>query len=106
MLRPERPGVAADRDDLAHVQVLAVDADGNLAPNAAVTIDLAVSGPGELVAAGSASPNLPASFQRPRLVTFRGRGLAIVRPTGAAGTITLTATGGGLAAASVAIPVE
>jgi len=106
VLRPERPRVTADRDDLAHVQVLAVDADGNLDPNAAVTIDLAVSGPGELLAAGSANPNQPASFQRPRLVTFRGKGLAIVRPTGAPGTITLTATGVGLTPASLAFPAE
>lgn len=106
VLRPERPGVSADRDDLAHVQVLAVDANGQLDPNTAVEIDLAVSGPGELIAAGSASPNQVVSFQRPRVVTFRGKALAIVRPTGAAGTITLTATGAMLAPASVAIPVE
>ncbi|MFT3917222.1 MAG: glycoside hydrolase family 2 TIM barrel-domain containing protein [Anaeromyxobacteraceae bacterium] len=106
VLRPDRPRLGAARDDLAFVRVEAVDAAGNLDPNAATTVDLAVSGPGELVAAGSAMPNRVASFQAPRLVTFRGKALAVVRPTGAAGTITLTATGVGLLPASLSIAVE
>jgi len=105
-LRPDRPSVTADRGDLAYVSVEAVDAGGNVDPNAAVTVDLAVSGAGELVAAGNASPNQPASFQRPRLVTFRGRGLAVVRPTATPGTVTVTATVAGFPPASLELPVR
>lgn len=105
-LHAERPSVAADRGDLAYLTVEAVDAEGRVDPNAAVAVELAVSGPGELVAAGNASPNQPASFQRPRFLTFRGRALAVVRPTGGAGTITVTAAAAGLAPATLTIPVR
>ena len=46
-------------------------------------------GAGELAAVGNANPKDVASFREPTCRTFRGRCLAILRPFGHEGTITL-----------------
>jgi beta-galactosidase len=62
-----------------------------------------VSGAGELAAAGSAAPNDASSFRAPVRKTFEGRCLAILRPHGGPGQITLKAEAGGLKAATIVV---
>lgn len=95
-LTVDRSPIAADRNDLAFVTVEVVDAQGQRVPNADVPVRFEVSGEGELAAQASGSPNQPASFRAPECTTFRGHCLAILRPAGSPGEITLRAEAEGL----------
>jgi len=58
------------------------DASGALVPDASRALELELTGPAELQAFGSANPEALGSLQDARTETFRGRALAILRPTG------------------------
>ncbi|MBN1515713.1 DUF4982 domain-containing protein [Candidatus Sumerlaeota bacterium] len=102
-LTADRTSIHADRNDLSYVTVEVVDADGARVPNAEVEVHFAVSGAGELAAQCNGSPNEPASFQAPVCKTRQGRCLAILRPTGKAGAITLHARAEGLKPETITI---
>ena len=95
-LTADRPTITADRNDLAFVTVYVVDADGRRVPDAEIPVHFSVGGVGELVGQASGEPDDPASFEAPTCETFRGRCVAILRPTGGAGEITLHAEAEGL----------
>lgn len=99
----DRTKIKDDRSDLAFVKIEVVDNYGQLVPQDSVRIELSVSGNGELIASGNASPNDMESFNNPIIKTFQGKGLAIVRPTGSAGKITIKATANGLKPAQITI---
>ena len=80
--------------------------DDQRVPDAELPIQFSVSGVGELAAQANGSPNRPASFQEPECITFRGRCLAILRPTGGAGEITLQAESSGLETAILTVQCE
>jgi beta-galactosidase len=65
-----------------------------------------LSGPGELAAVGSGAPNVMESFRQPQHTAFHGRCLAILRPLGPAGKLTLRAEADGLSAGQVTINVR
>ena len=102
-LTADRTKIRADRNDLSYVSVEVVDAAGQRVPNAEATVHFSVSGAGELAAQGNGCPNVPASFKTPVRKTFEGRCLAILRPTGAPGDITLRAEAEGLEPDSVTV---
>jgi len=105
-LTVDRAAIAADRNDLAYVTVEVVDAQGRRVPNAEIPVRFSVSGVGELAAQGSGTPNDPASFRVPVCKTFEGRCLAILRPTGGSGEITLRAQAQGLVSDMVVVRVQ
>ena len=81
-----------------------------LVPTKDVVITFSVVGAGELAAVGSGNPADTGSFHIPTRSTFRGKAVAYVRPGSiqkapAPGTITLSASAGGLKVASLAITV-
>ena len=88
-LTADRPSIHASRDDLAYVKVEVTDRQGNVLPDAAVPVRFTVTGAGELAAVGSGSPDRPESFHGPVRTTWHGRALAILRPLGGPGRITL-----------------
>ena len=102
-LTADRERLRADRNDLSYVTVEVTDAEGNLLPDAALPVRFSVSGAGELAGLGSGSPNNPESFRGPVRTTWHGRALAILRPNGGPGKITLRAVAEGLATAEVTI---
>ncbi len=102
-LTVDRPDIRASRNDLAYVTVEAVDAAGERVPYAAVPVQFTVSGAGELAAVGSGNPCDPASFRQPEHTTFQGRCLAILRPVGEPGKITLKAESEKLSPATVTV---
>jgi beta-galactosidase len=102
-LTPDRANIRADRNDLSFVAVEVVDTEGQRVPNAEIPVRFSASGVGELAAQGSGSPNDPASFHAPERKTFQGRCLAILRPTGGAGQITLHAEADGLEPATATV---
>ena len=105
-LTADRDRIRADRNDLSYVTVEVVDTEGRRVPDAEVLVNFAVNGDGELAGQASGAPDKPASFQQPQCLTFRGRCIAILRPTGGAGTITLRAEADGLAPATLTVRAE
>lgn len=102
-LTPDRNIIRAERNDLSYVKVEIVDESGTLDPRADIAVRFSVLGNGELAAVGNANPKEMRSFRKPECAAFHGRCLAILRPKGAAGTITLSAEAQGLDPASVLI---
>ena len=100
-LVPERPGGQAGRGDLSYVALEIVDAGGRAVPDARHVVRLAVSGPAELIAFGSANPFAVGSFQSTVAQTWNGRALAIVRGTGRGGRVHIEAKSDGLRGGSV-----
>lgn len=91
-LTADRNAINANRNDLAYITVEAVDDKGNLVPDADMLVHASVSGDGELLATGNASPNDMKSFRKPDFKLFNGRGLIIVRPSTNQGNIEVKAT--------------
>ncbi len=102
-LTADRATIRADRNDLSYVTVEVVDAGGQRVPDAEVAVRFSVTGAGQLAAQGNGCSNRPASFRAPVRETFQGRCLAILRPTGHAGAITLRAEADGLEPSSVTV---
>ncbi len=102
-LQADRQTILASRNDLAFVTVEITDAAGAPIPDIVRTIDFDVEGVGELAAAGSANPKDVTSFRQPTCRTFRGKCLAILRPTGREGAITLRAKSDGLQPATIVV---
>jgi beta-galactosidase len=100
-LTADRQSLRADRNDLAYVTIEVLDKRGNLVPDAVVPVGFSVAGVAELAGVGSANPKDAASFRQPRRRTFQGRCLAVLRPTGNRGLITLRAEADGLAGATM-----
>jgi beta-galactosidase len=87
------------------VTVEVVDQNGIVVPTASMPVHLTVSGAGELAATGSSAPNDAAGFHVPLRKTYQGRCLAILRPNGIAGKITLKAEASGVNAATITVRI-
>jgi beta-galactosidase len=105
-LTVDRAALRADRNDLAYVTVEIADASGNVLPDASNLVHFKLAGPGELAGVGSGTPNVAESFRQPRHTAYHGRCLAILRPLGPTGNLTLRAEADGLSAAEVTVRVE
>jgi beta-galactosidase len=102
-LKADRAQIHKSRNDLSYVTVEVHDEAGNVVPDAAVPVTFSLKGAGELAGAGNANPQDMASFRQPHRTTFRGKCLAVLRPSGAAGDITLRVEAEGLAPATLTI---
>jgi len=102
-LSADRQTILASRNDLAFVTVEITDTAGAAIPDGVRTIDFQIEGVGELAAAGNANPKDVTSFRQLTCRTFRGKCIAILRPTGHEGKITLRAKSAGLQPATVVV---
>ena len=102
-LTADRDAATTDWDDVVHLTVEVVDADGVRCPWADPVVEFEIDGPGEIVAVDNGDPESHESFQEPRRRMFRGRGLVIVRRTADEGAVTVTATSSGLEPAAATI---
>ena len=100
-VKPDRMRMKASRDDLSYVMVQVVDDQQRPVPDAVVPVSFAVSGAGEIAAVGNANPKDVASFRQPHRNTFHGACVAIVQPTGQAGSIEVRAESPSLESATV-----
>jgi hypothetical protein len=91
----------ADSKDLVFITGDIQDANGVLVPNAESSVSFSVSGPGQLVGVDNGNPTDTTSYKGTSRKAFSGKVLAIVRSTGSAGTIMVTASSSGLTSASV-----
>jgi len=91
-LSPETDVLVADGADLAFVQLELADQNGVVEMLDDDRVQISVEGPAELVGFGTAAPATEDSFLSPSCTTYRGRALAILRSTGGAGIVGVTAT--------------
>jgi beta-galactosidase len=102
-LTPDRDTIRFNRSDLSYVTVWVLDEKGNEIPDASLPVGLSVTGAGELAGSGTANPKDVYSFRNATPTTFHGKAMAIIRPNGVAGAVTLRASCLGLEGASVTI---
>jgi beta-galactosidase len=102
-LSVDRLTIAADGKDLAFVTGDIQDTNGVIVPDGASNVTFSVSGPGQLVGLDNGNPVDTTSYKGQSRKAFSGKVLAIVRSTGAAGTITITASSSGLTADPVSV---
>lgn len=99
----EQPEIA--EDGLAFVGISLADAVGIVDGDADRLVTVTVAGDAELAALGSGRTRTEESFAGPAVTTFRGRALAIVRPT-SRGSATITVTADGLAPAVATVSIS
>jgi beta-galactosidase len=103
-IEPDRASIRADGRDLSFITVRVVDRDGITAPRADNRIELAVEGPGEIVATDNGDPTNLEAFGSPARNAFNGYCLVIVRgKAGQPGKITVRATSDSLATAATTL---
>ena len=105
-LSADRSEITADRNDLSFVKIEVVDDNGQVVPADSIQIELNLSGDGELIASGNASPDDMKSFNKPLIKTFNGRAQAIIRPFERSGVILLKAEAVNLKSGDIEITVN
>lgn len=103
VLLVDRSKIKSDGKDLSFVTVKVVDKDGVVVPNAENLINFNVKGSGNLIGVDNGSPVSMESFKASNRKAFHGLALAVIKSTEKSGTIVLTATGEGLASATIEI---
>ena len=89
-LTADRPVITADGQDLAFVTVEVVDAKGHVCPDAAIPCEAVVKGQGSLLAFASADLTDREPTTSPRVTTWKGRALLVVRSTPKKGRATVS----------------
>ncbi|MGH7968288.1 MAG: glycoside hydrolase family 2 TIM barrel-domain containing protein, partial [Limisphaerales bacterium] len=106
MLEPEHRTIAADGQDLCYVKTIVADRAGQLVPRSHNHVAYEVTGPGEIVGVDDGDATSFEPFEAKEHDAFNGLCLVIVRSTGKAGTIHLTATSPGLRETEVKITAK
>ena len=89
-LTADRRSIKADGQDLAFVTVEVVDSKGRVCPDAAIPCEVSVSGRGSLLAAASADLKDTEPYTSPRVKTWKGRALLVVRSARQTGQMKIT----------------
>lgn len=91
-LTPDRKQIDADGEDLSFVTIEVVDKDGNIVADADIDIQVNVKGQATLLAAASANLKDLEPKTSPKVKTYKGRAVVVVRSSKKAGKATITAT--------------
>jgi beta-galactosidase len=105
-LLPEVLSVAAARERLVYIPVEIRDLAGSLVPDAGHALELALTGPVELMAFGSANPDIAPALKDVHTRAFRGRALVILRSTGRPGPAHVSVSSPGLASAEIILRID
>ena len=105
-LTADRSTINASRNDLSYVTVEIVDEAGVLIPNAQPLVQFKVEGAGEIAAVENGNPTDLKSFRSPRVTSFNGRSLVILRPNGSSGEIKLKAESAGLEGTEITVQTK
>ncbi|MFF0771158.1 glycoside hydrolase family 2 TIM barrel-domain containing protein [Nonomuraea wenchangensis] len=106
LLSPDRPHLGTDPQDLAYLDIRVVDEHETINPISDRTVTVDLDGPATLQALGTARPSTEESFQATSCTTYEGHALAVLRPTGAEGLLTVTVRADDLPPATVTIEVR
>ena len=93
-LTADRRVLKADGQSLAFVIVEVVDKDGRVCPEAAIPCDVSVSGQGCLMSAASADLKDREPATSPRVTTWKGRAMIVVRSSQRKGKVRISVTSG------------
>ena len=80
-LTTDRHAIAADGQDLAFITIEVLDREGRLCPDAAIPCEVTVSGHAHLLAGASADLKDTEPYTSPRVQTWKGRAMLVVRST-------------------------
>jgi beta-galactosidase len=94
VLTADHGTVSTDVNDISYVKATVADSSGRVVTSSSAPVTFSISGPGVIVAVDSGSQTQE-TFRGNTRNAYQGLAFALVRATGA-GTITLTATSGGL----------
>jgi beta-galactosidase len=89
-LTPDRTVMTADGQSLTFVNVEVLDKQGTLVPEAAIDCEAAVKGAGNLIAFASADLKDIEPYTSPRVKTWKGRALLVVRSTQKKGSVSVS----------------
>ena len=89
-LTPDRTVMTADGQSLTYVTIEVVDKQGTPVPEAAIPCEAAIKGAGTLLAFASADLKDTEPYTSPRVKTWNGRALLVVRSTQKKGTVSVT----------------
>ncbi|MDR0354041.1 MAG: DUF4982 domain-containing protein [Opitutaceae bacterium] len=102
-LRVDRPEIAADARDVAHITVRALDANGVFVPLADDEVLFEISGPGKLIGVDNGDPASHASYQGRARALHAGMALALVQSETTPGTVKIAARSKTMGDASVEV---
>jgi len=102
----DRSRITADGEDLAYIEVRAVDREGNVVPFDSREVRFSVEGAGTFRAAANGDPTSLEAFHLPHMHLFNGRLTAIVQSGTESGAITFEASAKGLKPAVITIKTE
>jgi beta-galactosidase len=103
LLRPDRPQILADGQDVSLVEVQVLDQEGRLVPVADNEIVFQLSGPGKIIGVGNGDPSSHEPDKAHKRRAFNGLCMAIVQSSKEAGEIRLEASSPGLEPVTLAI---
>ncbi len=89
-LTPDRTVMQADGQSLTYVTVEVLDKNGILVPEAAIPCEATVKGAGKLLAFASADLKDTEPYTLPRVKTWKGRALLVVRSTQKKGSVSVS----------------
>ena len=89
-LTPDRTVMTADGQSLTFVTIEVVDKDGTPVPEAAIDCEATVKGQGQLLAFASADLKDTEPYTSPRVKTWKGRALLVVRSTQKKGSVSVS----------------
>ncbi|KAF2640827.1 glycoside hydrolase [Massarina eburnea CBS 473.64] len=102
----DRTDIAADGLDLSFVKVEVLDKDGHVVPEASNSITFDVEGVGKLVATDNGDPADFTAFPERTRKAFSGLVLGIIKGTGVAGSIKVTASAPGLQSGEATVQTQ
>ena len=105
-LTPDRSALHADGEDLSHITVEVMDANGIVVPDANHLIKFAVTGPGSNAGVQNSDSTSDELFQADHRHAYEGRMLLVVRTKRQPGEITVKATAEGLEPAILVMKVQ
>jgi len=102
-LKAGREKLTPEWDEVSYVTAEVTDEAGMVTPSASNGVTFQITGPGAVAAVDNADSASHEPFQGLERRAFQGRGMAVIRATGAKGRITVSASSAGLATGSVTI---
>ena len=89
-LTPDRTVMTADGQSLTFINIEVLDKQGTLVPEAAIDCEATVKGAGTLLAFASADLKDTEPYTSPRVKTWKGRALLVVRSTQKKGSVNVS----------------
>ncbi len=102
-LTVDRAKIRTRRDDVAHVTVRVLDAEGRVAPAANNQIRFKLAGEGRIIGVDNGRPDSHEPYKANTRAAFNGMALVLLQSNGQPGAMTLTAEADSLAPASVEV---